>query len=112
MAEISMPIPVLRSRGWSEEWTKEGSWVAGKLPQANFITHSGGRWPQEDAADEIAETITNFVASLSKSVKIEMVEPLPEHIRKMSQGKGSNYQPDICPSPGYGSHDQHMGAYV
>ncbi|MCL7047744.1 hypothetical protein MKW94_016553, partial [Papaver nudicaule] len=48
----SMPIQLLWSRSWSEEWTKEGTWVAGKLPQANFITHSGGRWPQEDAADD------------------------------------------------------------
>ncbi|KAI3850543.1 hypothetical protein MKX03_003979 [Papaver bracteatum] len=100
----SMPIQVLWSRSWSEEWTKEGSWVAGKLPQANFITHSGGRWPQEDAADEIAETITNFVASLPKSVKKVEVESIPERIqKKFDEAEGSNHQ------PGHGSHDHHMG---
>ncbi|KAI3850544.1 hypothetical protein MKX03_003980 [Papaver bracteatum] len=76
MEENSVPIQVLWSRNWSEEWTKEGSWVASKLPAANFFKHSGGRWPQEDAADEIAETITKFVAALPKYVKIVMEEPL------------------------------------
>ncbi|KAI3873434.1 hypothetical protein MKW98_008086 [Papaver atlanticum] len=87
MEEDSVPIQVLWSRNWSEEWTIEGSWVA------------RGRWPREDAADEIAETITNFVASLPKYVKIVMEEPLPDHIRKVFEGKGSIYQPDIFLSP-------------
>ncbi|RZC72605.1 hypothetical protein C5167_048087 [Papaver somniferum] len=62
----NVPIQVLWSRNWSEEWTKEGIWVASKLPAADFITHPGGRWPQEDEADEMAETISKFVASRPK----------------------------------------------
>lgn len=41
-----MPMQLLWSRDWSEEWSREGNRVAGALPQATFVTHSGGRWAQ------------------------------------------------------------------
>lgn len=41
-----VPMQVLWSSNWSEEWSKEGQRVAQALPQAKFLMHSGGRWPQ------------------------------------------------------------------
>ena len=41
-----LPMQVVWSSGWSNEWSEEGRVVANSLPQASFITHSGGRWPQ------------------------------------------------------------------
>lgn len=41
-----MPMQVLWSDGWSKEWNDEGNRVARALPQATFVTHSGGRWAQ------------------------------------------------------------------
>ncbi|KAL5980952.1 hypothetical protein ACLOJK_028872 [Asimina triloba] len=41
-----IPVQVLWSSSWSEEWIEEGRRVADKVPQAKFVTHSGGRWPQ------------------------------------------------------------------
>ena len=41
-----MPMEVLWSNGWSDEWSKEGRRFAEALPGAKFVTHSGGRWPQ------------------------------------------------------------------
>ncbi|KAL5712693.1 hypothetical protein ACHQM5_014838 [Ranunculus cassubicifolius] len=78
-----VPIQVLWSSNWSEEWSKEGEWVSTELPQATFIKHSGGRWPQEDAPEEISETITRFVSLLPKTTRQVEEEPLPEHIQKM-----------------------------
>ncbi|KAH1071528.1 hypothetical protein GLYMA_03G237400v4 [Glycine max] len=41
-----VPMQVVWSAGWSEEWSREGHRVASALPQAGFLTHSGGRWAQ------------------------------------------------------------------
>ena len=41
-----VPLQVVWSNSWSKEWTEEGRRVADTLPQATFVTHSGGRWPQ------------------------------------------------------------------
>jgi pimeloyl-ACP methyl ester carboxylesterase len=41
-----MPMQLIWSSNWSEEWTREGNQVAGALPRAKFVTHSGGRWAQ------------------------------------------------------------------
>ena len=41
-----MPMQVMWSAGWSEEWSQEGHRVADALPQASFVTHTGGRWAQ------------------------------------------------------------------
>ncbi|KAB1227148.1 Protein AUXIN RESPONSE 4 [Morella rubra] len=78
-----IPMQVLWSGGWSKEWSEEGRRVADALPLAVFVTHSGGRWPQEDAADKLAESIVQFVSSLPKSIRIVEEEQIPEHIQKM-----------------------------
>ncbi|XP_030529975.1 protein AUXIN RESPONSE 4 [Rhodamnia argentea] len=80
---ISMPMQVLWSSGWSKEWREEGHRIAKALPRAKFVEHSGGRWPQEDAAEELAELIAKHVSSLPKSAQKVEDEPLPEHIQKM-----------------------------
>ncbi|OMO99189.1 protein AUXIN RESPONSE 4 [Corchorus olitorius] len=41
-----MPLQVLWSNAWSDEWNNEGQRIAKALPEAKFVTHSGGRWPQ------------------------------------------------------------------
>ncbi|OVA05474.1 hypothetical protein BVC80_441g249 [Macleaya cordata] len=108
-----VPIQVLWSRSWSEEWSEEGRWVADKLPQAKLIVHSGGRWPQEDAADEVTETITQFVSSLPKSVKKVEEEPVPEHIKKLfDEADGSDHHHHHHHHHDHhvpGGHDHHMG---
>ncbi|KAK6233122.1 hypothetical protein SCA6_003195 [Theobroma cacao] len=78
-----MPMQVLWSSGWSDEWRKEGRWIAEALPEAKFVAHSGGRWPQGDAAGELAENVAQFVSSLPKTVRQVEEEPIPEHIQKM-----------------------------
>lgn len=115
------PMQVLWSNGWSKEWSEEGLRVADALPQATFVTHSGGRWPQEDAADELAESIVRFVSSLPKSVRKVEEEPIPEHIQKMlDEAKSSDHHHHHHHDHGHGhdGHDHHdghgadyMGAY-
>ncbi|KAK4378962.1 hypothetical protein RND71_000824 [Anisodus tanguticus] len=79
-----LPMQVIWSDALSKEWTDEGRQVADSIPQAKFVTHSGGRWPQEHDSEEIAESIYQFVSSLPKSVKqTEEEEPVPEHVQKM-----------------------------
>ena len=41
-----IPMQVVWCSGWSKEWSEEGRKVADALPQAKFVTHTGGRWPQ------------------------------------------------------------------
>jgi pimeloyl-ACP methyl ester carboxylesterase len=41
-----LPMLVLWSGSWSDMWIDEGKKVAAALPDAKFIYHSGGRWPQ------------------------------------------------------------------
>lgn len=41
-----LPMRVIWSSGSSKEWSEKGRWVADALPQATFVTHSGGAWPQ------------------------------------------------------------------
>ncbi|XVE63007.1 hypothetical protein DITRI_Ditri06bG0165100 [Diplodiscus trichospermus] len=78
-----IPLQVLWSNGWSDEWSKEGQRIAEALPGAKFVTHSGGRWPQETAAYEIAENVAQFVSSLPRTVRQVEEEPIPEHIQRM-----------------------------
>ncbi|KAJ6806240.1 protein AUXIN RESPONSE 4 isoform X1 [Iris pallida] len=61
-------IQVLWSSMWSDRWIEEGRRVASTVPEAQFVWHSGGRWPQEDDAEEISELIVQFVSSLPKSI--------------------------------------------
>ncbi|XP_065853318.1 protein AUXIN RESPONSE 4 [Euphorbia lathyris] len=78
-----IPIQVIWSNTWSTEWSQEGQKVAEALPQAKFVWHSGGRWPQEDGADELGENIVKFVSSLPKSDRKNEEEPIPDHIQKL-----------------------------
>ncbi|GAU11520.1 hypothetical protein TSUD_345100 [Trifolium subterraneum] len=79
-----MPLQLIWSSDWSEEWSREGNRVAGALPKAKFVTHSGGRWAQEDVAVEVAEKISQFVLSLPKTVrKVEQESSTPDHIQEM-----------------------------
>lgn len=106
-----MPMQVLWSDGWSKEWSEEGRRVAGALPQADLVTHSGGRWPQEDAADELAESIVRFVSSLPKTVRKVEEEIIPEHIQKMlDEAKSSgHHQHEHHHHHDHGGHDHHDG---
>ncbi|TKW01083.1 hypothetical protein SEVIR_8G154500v4 [Setaria viridis] len=58
-----LPMMVLWSGTWSDMWIDEGKKVAAALPDARFVYHSGGRWPQEDASEEISRLIAEFVTS-------------------------------------------------
>ncbi|KAK7258864.1 hypothetical protein RIF29_24452 [Crotalaria pallida] len=113
-----MPIQVLWSDGWSKEWSDEGNRVARVLPQASFVTHSGGRWAQEDAAAEIAEKISHFVLSLPKSVRNVEQEPILDHIQKtFDEAKSSDHNHDhdhlhhLHRGHGHG-HDHHGDAHI
>ncbi|KAK9146676.1 hypothetical protein Sjap_006579 [Stephania japonica] len=113
-----VPVQVVWSGNWSEEWSKEGERVAGAFPQARFVSHSGSRWPQVDAADEITEIITGFVSSLPKSYRpVEEEELPPEHIQKMfdeaensDQHRHHNHLHDHDHHGGYG--DVHSPNYM
>ncbi|XP_057722777.1 protein AUXIN RESPONSE 4 [Arachis stenosperma] len=108
----TVPMQVLWSSGWSKEWSDEGNRVARALPQANFVTHSGGRWPQEDAPDEIAEKISEFILSLPKSVRKVEEEPIPEHIQKMFDEAKSGDHDHIHHHHHHHDHDHHIDAHV
>ncbi|GLT94931.1 hypothetical protein SLE2022_126420 [Rubroshorea leprosula] len=105
-----MPMQLLWSSHWSNEWTEEGRRVAEALPQAKFIAHSSGRWPQGNATDELAETIAQFISSLPKSVRQVEEEPIPEHIQKMlDEAKATDHHHDHHDHhhPGNGGHGHH-----
>uniref|UniRef100_A0A5B7C270 AB hydrolase-1 domain-containing protein n=1 Tax=Davidia involucrata TaxID=16924 RepID=A0A5B7C270_DAVIN len=105
-----LPMQVIWSTGWSKEWSEEGSRVANALPQATFVTHSGGRWPQEDTADELAESIYQFVSSLPKSVRQAEEEHIPEHIQKMfDEAEGSDHHHHHHHHDVHGGHDHNDG---
>lgn len=61
------PKQILWASGWSKEWQHEGEQLAAALPGASFHSHHGSRWPQEDAAPEIADMIADFLKSLPAS---------------------------------------------
>ncbi|KAJ0973598.1 hypothetical protein J5N97_015563 [Dioscorea zingiberensis] len=83
----SLPLLLLWSNMWSDRWIDEGRRVAAAIQRARFAYHSGGRWPQEDAADEIAGMIADFVLSLPKSIRQvnEDADPELEHAQAHSQ---------------------------
>lgn len=41
-----LPMQVIWSNGSFSEWSEEGNWVGDALPQATFVSHSGGPWAQ------------------------------------------------------------------
>lgn len=100
-----LPKQVIWSTDSSKEWREEGIRVASALPRASFVSHSGGRWPQDDTADELAESIYQFVSSLPKSTRqLKEEEPVPEHIQKMfDEVKASDHQHEH--HHGHGGHD-------
>ncbi|XP_077213769.1 alpha/beta-Hydrolases superfamily protein [Tasmannia lanceolata] len=100
---MDIPVRVLWSGNWSKGWIEEGFRVANMIPRAKFVTHSGGRWPQEDAADEIAEKIGEFVSSLPKSILQIEEEPLPDHIQKMFDEADNGHH--------HHHHHHHHGAH-
>ncbi|XP_021772936.1 protein AUXIN RESPONSE 4-like [Chenopodium quinoa] len=102
-----LPMQVLWSGSWSEDWNEEGKRVAEVVSQAKFIKHSGGRWPQDDTSSEVAENIISLISSLPKTERKAADEPLPEHIQKMldeAKSGGNNDQ-----HHGHGSHSHHDG---
>lgn len=104
----NMPMQVIWSSDWSKEWSEEGQRVAEALPQAKFATHSGGRWPQDDGANQLAEDIAQFVTSLPKSVRKVEEEPIPDHIQKMlDEAKSGDHHHQHHHV--HGSHDHHVG---
>ncbi|TQD79788.1 hypothetical protein C1H46_034651 [Malus baccata] len=106
-----VPMQVLWSSSWSKEWSEEGNRVASALPQATFVTHSGGRWPQEDAADEVAENISYFVSSLPATVRKVEEEPIPEHIQKMLDEAKSSDHHHHDHGDGHDHHHSHGASY-
>ncbi|KAF6162781.1 hypothetical protein GIB67_029050 [Kingdonia uniflora] len=102
-----LPVQVIWSSNWSDKWSDEGRRIADSLSGASLVMHSGGRWPQEDASDEVAEAITHFISSLPKSVKQVKKEPLPEHIQKMfdEAKKGDHHH-------GHEHHGDHTPGYM
>lgn len=42
----SVPIQVLWSSSYSDEWSKEGNRISNAISHAKFVVHSGSRWPQ------------------------------------------------------------------
>ncbi|CAI9764298.1 unnamed protein product [Fraxinus pennsylvanica] len=98
-----LPMRVIWSGGFSKEWSDRGRQVADVLPQATLATHSGGRWPQEHIAEEVAESVYEFVSSLPKSTKMAVEEQIPEHIQKMiNEAKSSDHH-----HHSHGGHDHH-----
>uniref|UniRef100_A0A7N0R803 AB hydrolase-1 domain-containing protein n=1 Tax=Kalanchoe fedtschenkoi TaxID=63787 RepID=A0A7N0R803_KALFE len=71
----NVPLQVIWSGSWSEDWRNQGRQVAFGLPHARFVKHSGGRWPQSKGADEIAEGIASFISVFAKTTR--QVEPEP-----------------------------------
>lgn len=69
---------VLWSGSWTDRWIDEGKKVVAALPDAKFVYHSGGRWPQEDAYDELSELIAEFVTSLPTSVRSQHIDQSSE----------------------------------
>lgn len=103
-----LPVQVLWSNTLSDQWINEGRRVAASIPRARFTFHSGGRWPQEDAAEEISGMIANFVSSLPKSVRQIEEDTVPDHIQKMfEEAKHQDHHHGQDQHHGLG----HMGMY-
>ncbi|PRQ42196.1 putative alpha/Beta hydrolase [Rosa chinensis] len=104
-----VPMQLLWSEHWSKEWSEEGRRIANALPKANFVTHSGGRWPQEDAADEVAGHIANFVTSLPATVRKVAEEPIPEHIQTLLDEAEQTGHGHLH---GHAGHEEHSHGHV
>ncbi|KAK7284662.1 hypothetical protein RJT34_19412 [Clitoria ternatea] len=107
-----MPMRVIWSSGWSQEWQREGDRVARALPQATFVIHSGGRWAQEDVADELGEKISEFVLSLPKSVRKVEQESIPDHVQMFDEAKSNGHDHDHHQHDHGHGHDQYGDAHI
>ncbi|WCJ43143.1 alpha/beta-Hydrolases superfamily protein [Euphorbia peplus] len=107
-----MPMQVIWSNTWSTEWSAEGRKVAEALPQAKFVWHSGGRWPQEDSTEELVDNMVNFVSSLPKSDRIDEEEPIPEHIQKMLDKAKAGEHHHHHGHDGHEHHHMHAPGYM
>ncbi|KAI3445332.1 hypothetical protein Pfo_001997 [Paulownia fortunei] len=102
-----LPIQVIWSGGWSDKWTTEGRLIADALLQATLVTHSGGRWTQEHNAEEVAQSIYEFVSSLPKSTRQVVEETIPEHFQEMfSETESGDHH---LHHHGHGGSDHHDG---
>lgn len=86
-----VPMQILWGNNWSKDWQREGDQIAKVLPRAVFVSHSGGRWPQEDVAKEIAEALASFISSFPPTARTVTEEALPEHIQKMFDEVGGDH---------------------
>ncbi|KAG0494824.1 hypothetical protein HPP92_005818 [Vanilla planifolia] len=86
-----LPVQVLWSNTLSDRWIDEGRRVASSISRAKLLFHSGNRWPQEDAANEISRMITDFVSSLPKSNRqMEVEGATHEHIQQLYEDAKHN----------------------
>ncbi|XP_021852187.2 protein AUXIN RESPONSE 4 [Spinacia oleracea] len=108
-----LPMQVLWSGSWSQEWNEEGKRVAEVVSQAKFIKHSGGRWPQDDTSSELAKNIISLLNSLPPTRRKVDDEPLPEHIQKMldEAKSGGNDHHHEGHTHGHGADADYMDAY-
>ncbi|RAL52501.1 hypothetical protein DM860_007358 [Cuscuta australis] len=105
-----LPMHVVWSTGFSNEWIEKGRRVAASLPRAKFATHSGGRWPQEHSADEIAESIHQFVSSLPKPIRQSEEETVPEHVQKMiNEAQDTGHDDNHHHNHGHEHYNAHHG---
>lgn len=90
-----VPVQVVWSSSSGKHWQKIGEKLAYQLPGASYISHRGSRWPQEDAAPEIAEDIHHFVSSFPPTEHLSFHEPTPLHVQEMleqmARGDGGNH---------------------
>lgn len=96
-----LPVQVLWSNSLSDQWIDEGRRVSAEIPRAKLTFHSGRRWPQEDAAEEISELIANFVSSLPKSIRRMEEDPAPDRTEKRFQEASHQVH--------HGHHDHYDG---
>lgn len=107
-----IPVQVIWSSGWSDEWSGIGRRVAEALPEAKFVWHSGGRWPQEETSNELGENIAKFVSSLPKTVRKDEEENIPEHIqKKLDEAKAGDHHHHHH-HHGHDHHHMHAPGYM
>lgn len=70
-----LPVQVLWSSSSGKYWQEMGEVLASRLSGAVYLSHSGGRWPQEDVALEISEGIHQFISSLPQTEQLVLLTP-------------------------------------
>ncbi|KAK4769002.1 hypothetical protein SAY86_027152 [Trapa natans] len=100
----SVPIQVLWSSSYSDEWSNEGKRISNAISHAKFVAHSGSRWPQGDAGEEIAAGIFKLVSSLPNFVLQIEETTIPDHIQKIG-----DHHPHGVQGHHHGHDHVHMG---